>query len=87
MFLDKYQGELVEMRVRAGSPACGKRILEIGLPDSALLVLIQRGEDLFLPRGDMMLLEGDRVLVASDSAGIAVVRTLFNEQNTPNASG
>lgn len=81
MFLDKYQGELVEMRVRAGSPACGKRVLEIGLPDSVLLVLIQRGEDLFLPRGDIMLLEGDRVLVASDSAGIAGVRSLFNEQN------
>ncbi len=83
MFLDKYKGELAEMRVRAGSPACGRRILEIGLPDSALLVLIQRGEDLFLPRGDIILLEGDRVLVASDSAGIAVVRSLFNEQNIP----
>ncbi len=76
-FLDKYQGELVEMQIKSGSPACGRRILEIGLPDTALLVLIQRGEDLFLPRGDIMLLEGDRVLVASDSAGIAVVRSLF----------
>lgn len=85
MFLDKYKGELVEMRVRAGSFACGKRILEIGLPDSVLLVLIQRSEDLFLPRGDMMLLEGDRVLVASDLAGIAVVRSLF-EQNVPKVS-
>lgn len=85
-FLDKYQGELVEMRVRAGSPARGKRVLEIGLPDSVLLVLIQRGEDLFLPRGDIILLEGDRVLVASDSAGIAVVRSLFSEQNVPKVS-
>ncbi len=85
-FLDKYKGELVEIRVRAGSLACGRRILEIGLPDSALLVLIQRGEDLFLPRGDIMLLEDDRVLVASDSAGIAVVRSLFNFQNIPKVS-
>lgn len=77
-FLDKYQGELVEMRVRAGSSACGKRILEIGLPDSVLLVLVQRNDDLFLPRGDMVLLEGDQVLAASDSAGIAAVRSLFN---------
>ncbi|MCS6993581.1 MAG: potassium/proton antiporter [Anaerolineales bacterium] len=79
LFLDKYQGELVEMRVMPGSPACNRRILEIGLPDSALLVLIQRDQDLFLPRGDILLLAGDRVLVASDRDGIAVVRTLFGQ--------
>ncbi|PWH14585.1 MAG: potassium/proton antiporter [Anaerolineae bacterium] len=77
MLLDKYQGDLVEMKVMPDSPACNRRILEIGLPDSALLVLIQRGEDLFLPRGDIILLAGDRVLVASDKEGIALVRTLF----------
>jgi len=85
-FMDKYHGELAEIKVTAGSPACGKRILEVGLPDSVLLVLIQRGEDLFLPRGDIMLLEGDRVLVASDSAGIAIVRSLFNQSNVPKVS-
>lgn len=82
-FLDKYQGELVELRVRPGSLASGRRILEIGLPDSALLVLVQRGDDLFLPRGDMMLLADDRVLVASDAAGIAVVHSLFTNPNAP----
>lgn len=79
LFLEKYQGELVEMKVMPGSPAANRRILEIGLPDSALLVLIQRGNDLFLPRGDILLLPGDRILVASDAAGIAVVRTLFGQ--------
>jgi cell volume regulation protein A len=78
VFLDKYQGELVEMQVRPGAPVCEKRILEVGLPDSVLLVLIQRGENLFLPRGDIALEAGDRVLVASDSEGIAVVRPLFS---------
>lgn len=78
VFLDKYQGELVEMQVRPGAPVCGSRILEVGLPDSVLLVLIQRGENLFLPRGDIALEAGDRVLVASDSEGIAVMRPLFS---------
>jgi cell volume regulation protein A len=76
-FFDKYQGELVELIVKPNSSACGKRIVEINLPDSVLLVLIQRGKNLFLPRGDIALETGDRVLAASDRQGIAEVLSLF----------
>jgi len=77
-YFDKYQGDMVELKVNPASVACGKRILELNLPDSLLLVLIQRDEDLFLPRGDIVLEAGDRVLAASDSQGIAQVQSLFD---------
>jgi potassium/hydrogen antiporter len=46
--------DIVEFRVNAGSQAAGRRLLDLGLPHGALVVLIQRGDHSFVPTGGSM---------------------------------
>jgi Trk K+ transport system NAD-binding subunit len=41
----------------------GKRIMDLPLPASALVVLIGRGQDFLAPRGGTVLEDGDQMLV------------------------
>jgi trk system potassium uptake protein TrkA len=56
--------ELVKLTVPAGSPAGGKRIVEIGLPRGSIVVAVERkGHDLVIPSGETALEAGDEVVV------------------------
>jgi trk system potassium uptake protein TrkA len=56
--------ELVKLQIPAGAPADGKRIVDIGIPRSAIVVAVDRsGEDVVIPSGDTVLRAGDNVIM------------------------
>lgn len=60
--------EVAEIVLEAGAPLVEKPLSEIGkqlLPDDVILVAIERGGDLLVPKGDTTLKSGDMVTVLS----------------------
>lgn len=56
--------ELVRLEVRPQAAAVGKRIVDVGLPRSSIVVAVDRkGEDVVIPNGDTQLRAGDMVIV------------------------
>jgi len=56
--------ELVKLKIPPDSPANGKRIVDVGLPRSSIVVAVDRkGEDLLIPNGDTTLRAGDAVIL------------------------
>jgi trk system potassium uptake protein TrkA len=56
--------ELVRLTVPAGGPGDNKRIVDVGLPRSSIVVAVDRnGEDLVIPSGDTLLRAGDGVIL------------------------
>lgn len=56
--------ELVKLSVPGGSPAHGRRIVDVGLPRSSIVVAVDRkGEDLVIPSGDTIVRAGDNVIL------------------------
>ncbi len=56
--------ELVKLSIPAGSPSDGKRIVDIGLPRSSIVVAVDRkGEELLIPSGDTAVHAGDNVIL------------------------
>ena len=58
-------GELLEVELRPGSPSAGRQVIELGLPKTALLVLLKRDSQAYIPRGGTVLKAGDKLLVAT----------------------
>jgi trk system potassium uptake protein TrkA len=59
---ERGNAHLVEVTLAEGSPAIGKSIADLDLPRDATLVAIVRDEHLVVPRGDVVLADGDEVL-------------------------
>jgi trk system potassium uptake protein TrkA len=56
--------DLVKLKIPLGSPADGRRIVDVGLPRSSIVVAVDRsGEDLLIPNGDTLLRGGDSVIL------------------------
>jgi trk system potassium uptake protein TrkA len=56
--------ELVKLRIPPCSPADGKRIVDVGLPRSSIVVAVdRRGEDMLIPTGDTLVRAGDTVIL------------------------
>ena len=50
-----------------GSSWGGKAVMDLGLPKTVLIALVLRGRERIIPRGDTVLQEGDRVILATKS--------------------
>ncbi len=68
---------LVEVVVPPGSPAAGKMILELPLPDNVLVVLVSREGRFLVPRGATHLADDDRLLLLADESSVAQVELLL----------
>lgn len=75
----KTRSELIEATVPPGSPAVGRSLLQLSLPETVLVVLITRGEDIIVPRGTTTLQGGDVVLMLADRDEIDSVRNLIQQ--------
>lgn len=73
---------LVNVEVPANSPAVGKRIVEVGFPKGALVVLIRRGSTFIVPKGATAIESRDRLLVLADREDLAQTRRVV-ESRTP----
>ena len=77
----KSKSELVEVPVPANSPAAGKQIVDLHLPQSALFVLLSRGDDFLAPRGATRLAAGDNVLVLAEKQDLAAIRAILGVED------
>src|SRR5215212_4536625 len=59
--------EIIELEVAEGAPAAGKRIIDVDMPEGALVVAVLRAEGGgFVPKADTVIKAGDEVLVVLD---------------------
>lgn len=72
------KSELKELHLPFGSNMAGKAIVELGLPNDFLVILIARDNDFVLPSGGTVLQDGDTLLVLSDNESFEEVMTKFN---------
>jgi chloride channel protein, CIC family len=65
------KAELKELYISKTDTVCGKLLKDVTIPDNCVIVSIQRGKDIVVPRGFTQLLPGDRViaLVGEGSMG------------------
>ena len=57
------QADILEVKVHPTSSVVGRRIVELGLPQSALIVLVRQGSEYLIPRGSTALEAGDVVQI------------------------
>jgi trk system potassium uptake protein TrkA len=69
--------EIIELEVGDGSPAAGRAVKELGLPDGSLVISILREGGGFVPTGDSVIQPGDEVLVVLDVGIESRVTELF----------
>jgi cell volume regulation protein A len=74
---------LVEIPVPEGSPVTGKRLVDLGLPKSTLIVLLARNETFLVPRGSTVIEPQDVLWVLGDKEGIAGVRSVLESGGRP----
>jgi len=77
----KSLSELVEIPIAEGSPAGGRRVVDLGLPKSALIVLVGRGEDFIAPRGSTVVEGGDQLLVLAEKREIPDLHRLLDPKS------
>jgi cell volume regulation protein A len=71
------KSELVEIAVPENSLKVGRSLLELGLPPGVLVVLIQREDSVFVPRGATQIEARDQLLVLAEPEAIEQVRKLI----------
>jgi cell volume regulation protein A len=74
------RNELVELPIPNGSSVIGRALVELALPAGALIVLIRRHDDAFVPRGTTRLESGDTLLVLAERQGLDGIRAIVNLQ-------
>jgi monovalent cation:H+ antiporter, CPA1 family len=71
--------EFVEVTIPDDSLAVGKTIAKLGIPRAAVLVSIQRGDEVIIPRGDTHIHSGDVVTSLCERETIGLIKhTLLN---------
>ena len=70
-------GELLEVRVGAGSRWVGKALKAARLPKQAIVAAIVRGEDASIGTGDTVLQEGDQVIVFAPLGATSKLESVF----------
>ncbi|MDR1420594.1 MAG: Trk system potassium transporter TrkA [Treponema sp.] len=68
---------IIEIDIDKASPAVGTPLREYTFSKESLLVLVNRGENSFLPRGDYVMEGGDHVFVIVKKGSEAEIRGLF----------
>jgi potassium/hydrogen antiporter len=71
--------ELVEIVVEQNSAVVGKAIVDLGLPQGALVVLIHKEGHFIVPSGDTVLAPRDRMLVLADKQSLEEVEQILKK--------
>jgi cell volume regulation protein A len=70
------KNELVEVPVPAGSRVVGRTLVDLALPSGALIVLIRRGDETFVPRGGTRIDAGDTLLVLAERDALRATQAI-----------
>lgn len=68
------RNELIEITIAEDSPAVNRQIVNLGLPESSLIVLITRGEEILVPNGNTIIEQGDKLLLLADKDALDLIR-------------
>ena len=71
------EAEVIEAQVLATSPVAGKRLRDAGFPRNAIVGAVMSGKTVKMPTGDLVIEEGDRVVVFALSEEVPQVEQLF----------
>ena len=69
--------EILEAEIREDSPIACKPITEFKLSEGALIMLVHRGNDSFIPRGDYVFAPEDKVIFIAKSSNEAELEKFF----------
>lgn len=72
--------DLVDLIVPYNSAAAGKSIVELGMPEDSLIVLLSRNDGFLVPSGGTVLQEGDTVLALVNKNNLPLVRAILGQQ-------
>ncbi len=72
--------QLLQFELTADHAYCNRRIRELELPGAVLVVLISRGGEVIIPRGDVLLAPGDRVTLLGKSGTIGGMRHITQRE-------
>lgn len=64
-------GVITQIAVDSGSPLVGKKLMDVRLPKEALFATIVRGEEVIIPDGKTIFLEGDKVSILGKEEDVA----------------
>lgn len=70
-------GDIIELDLLATSPGVGKRLVDLGLPSGALLVLIGRNSRFFVPDGSTHLEAEDTLFFLSDTETLHEIKQIW----------
>lgn len=59
-----------EVLLSGSSPACGRKIWQLDLPQDSIIGCIVRGEQTIIPKGNTLMEAGDKVVILSTAAAI-----------------
>lgn len=80
----KSDSSLVTLEARPGSAAAGHRIVELAAwPREALILVIYRGNEFFVPDGSTMIEPGDRLIVLTSRETVDLARAIVERAVTP----
>jgi trk system potassium uptake protein TrkA len=71
------EAEVIEAQVLGTSAVAGKMVRDTDLPEASLIGLIQKGDQIIVPRGDTRLAEGDVLTIFALRESVAEVERLF----------
>lgn len=66
-----------EIEIKKSSPAFNRKVKDIRMPEDCLLVSVIKNDEVLKPGENLVLLEGDSVIVVSDSENKEHLRDLF----------
>lgn len=75
--------QFIEVSIPDGSQADGKTIAELKVPRAAVLVSIQRRDEIIIPRGDTLLHTGDVITVLCEREYLDEVKRIFTIKEDP----
>ncbi|WP_046213707.1 potassium/proton antiporter [Paenibacillus wulumuqiensis] len=79
--------EITHMTLTSRSRMIHRELQEIDLPPSVLITAVLRNEEIVTPRGDTVLLPGDKVYLLGPKAKREDIRRLFTGERVPDSSG
>lgn len=71
------EAEVLEVEATAHSKIVGKNLKKVKIPDGAIIGMITRGEDVFVPTGDCIIEIGDKMIVFSLPSAVPYVEKII----------
>lgn len=71
-------GEIIEFEIKRANKTTGKPLMQLGLPEGALIAAIVRGDEVFVPYGNSKIEYGDRVIVFALPKAIPSIEKRFS---------